>query len=84
MAKRARMKGKDVYVVYINSYGVSEWNVYPTRREADKQASGYRGKGTKIKKWICKIPSWGVGLPDSVRAIEFIQENYPHCAGEDR
>jgi hypothetical protein len=84
------MKGMDAYVVHVRSYGVSEWVGFNNRREADVYASGMKGKGVKIKKWICRMPMDFQHLEStnqndwlSGEAIKFIQQNYPHCVGEE-
>ena len=89
MAKRARMKGKDIYVVYVNGHGASEWSMYPNRVTADAFAHDMKGKGVKIKKWICKVPlslypDWASMTEIDMELLTYyIQQNYPHCVGED-
>ena len=99
MAKRARMKGVDVYVVAWKACGASGWVGFDKRRTADLYARDERRKATisvgkgvyKTKKWVCRIPA-DIGKDfccttttdgDNMRVIEYIQQNYPHCVGEE-
>jgi len=84
MAKRARMKGMDVWVVFCKRQDASEWVHFYDRHEADKYGAKMRKMGYKIKKWICRIPGTSTYPTTNYKDLEvaFIQSQYPHCVGE--